>query len=144
LATPIEELEKFIPHAAQYDILIGSRSLDESKILNPQSFFRRTCGKIGKTMIKHLLVKNIHDTQCGFKLFKQKCAKDLFNKQKIKRWGFDFEIIFLAQKFHYSVKEVPILWYAGAESKLKTRDYFRTLFELIKLHIDFALGRYSK
>lgn len=135
LSTPIEELHSLQKYINDYDIVIASRSLSNSKIENPQPFFRRLFGLFGKKMIGFFIVSGIKDTQCGFKLFKKEVARKLFEKQKINRWGFDFEIMFLAQKFGYSIKEVPVVWYARIESKLKLKDYIATLLELISLRL---------
>lgn len=135
LSTPIEEISSLQKYATQYDIVIASRAMTDSKIKNPQLFFRRLFGLFGKKIIGLFAVRGIKDTQCGFKLFKKDIARKLFEKQKINRWGFDFEIMFLAQKFGYCIKEVPVVWYARIESKLKFKDYITTLFELISLRL---------
>ncbi|EKD63160.1 MAG: hypothetical protein ACD_51C00327G0006 [uncultured bacterium] len=135
LSTPIEELSSLWKYANSHDVVIASRALFDSKIENPQPFFRRLFGLLGKKIIGLFVVRGIKDTQCGFKLFKLEAARKLFEKQKINRWGFDFEIMFLAQKFGYTIKEVPVVWYARIESKLKLKDYITTLFELISLRL---------
>lgn len=133
LATPIEEIANLGPYIKDFDVVIASRALPKSKIEHSQPFLRRTFGAVGKKIIQFFLVKNIKDTQCGFKLFKKEIARNLFSKQKINRWGFDFEILFLAQKAGYKIKEVPIVWYAMQDSKLGFSAYITTLFDLIRL-----------
>lgn len=135
LSTSIEELSSLQKYADEYDIVIASRAMTDSRIENLQPFFRRLFGLFGKKIIGLFVVRGIKDTQCGFKLFKKEAARKLFEKQKINRWGFDFEILFLAQKFGYSIKEVPVVWYARIESKLKFKDYITTLLELISLRL---------
>lgn len=140
LATPPEEIEKMAPYTDDFDIVIASRMLPTSKIKQHQPVLRRLLGVIGKKIISLTLTRGIKDTQCGFKLFKTDIAKKLFSMQKTERWGFDFEILFIAQKLKYKIKEVPVVWYAMEDSKLKFLDYISTLYDLIKLR----LRRYSR
>ena len=142
LATPIEEIENLGPYLKDFDVVIASRALPKSKIEHSQPFFRRTFGTWGKKIIRFCLIRGIKDTQCGFKLFRKNAARDLFSRQKIDRWGFDFEILFLAQKKKYTIKEVPIVWYAMQDSKLKFSAYLTTLWELIKVRFLYLLRRY--
>ena len=131
LSTPITELDTLLKFIKKYDIVIGSRALKGSKVTT--SWYRRLLGRAGNSLINLIGVKGIKDTQCGFKLFIGKAAKQLFRKQRIKRWGFDFEILYLAQREGLKIKEVPITWNNAKGSKVTTFDYFRTLFELIRM-----------
>ena len=135
LATPPEEIEKMAPYIDDFDIVIASRMLPTSKIKQHQPVLRRLLGVIGKKIISLTLTRGIKDTQCGFKLFKTDIAKKLFSMQKTERWGFDFEILFIAQKLKYKIKEVPVVWYAMEDSKLRFLDYISTLYDLIRLRL---------
>lgn len=130
LSTPIEEINKFLDYKDEYDIVIGSRAMAKSKVKT--SFVRKALGRIGNLLIGVVLVKGVKDTQAGFKLFNQKIKK-LFEKQKITRWGFDFELLYLAQKAGYSIIEIPVQWDNKKFSKLKPIHYITTLAELIKI-----------
>jgi dolichyl-phosphate beta-glucosyltransferase len=140
LSTPIEELDKFLNYT-DYDIIIGSRALKESKVTTKSH--KKLLGKAANLLINLLAVRGIKDTQCGFKLFKQKIAKQLFSRQLINRFGFDFEILFLAQKKGYSIKELPVMWVNAEGSKVKPTDYFRTFGELLKIRINQIKGKYN-
>lgn len=135
LSTPIEELGNFLKYDA--DIIIGSRALKSSKVKT--TFYKKIMGRFGNLLINLLAVRGIKDTQCGFKLFKKKC-KILFEKQTIDRWGFDFEILHMAQKKGFSVKEKPVIWRSYQKSKVKFTDYFKTLYELMKIVLNDIKG----
>ncbi|MFZ5365142.1 MAG: dolichyl-phosphate beta-glucosyltransferase [Patescibacteria group bacterium] len=132
-STPIEELDKFWHKKEQYDILIGSRHSIGSEIQVKQPWHRNIITYIGNKMIRIILGLKLKDTQCGFKIFRGEVAKDLFGLQKINRWAFDMEILYLAKKKLYSAKEIPVTWINSPESKVKPLDFFKTFGELIKI-----------
>jgi dolichyl-phosphate beta-glucosyltransferase len=139
LSTPITDYEKLNNYIDDYPIVIGSRSLDDSIVEN--KFFRVFLGKLGNIIIR-LIVKDINDTQCGFKLFKSSVAKLLFKKQKINGFGFDFEILLIAQKNKYKIREIPITYKHCEGSKVRAVDYLITLYELFKIVIYNLNGQY--
>jgi len=140
LSAPIEEFAKLMKYAEDYDIVIGSRALDVSLVKT--SFSKKILGRIGNSAIKLLAVRHISDTQCGFKLFNKKAGK-LFKKQKIHGFGFDFEILFLAQKNNMAIKEVPVKWVIGESTKVGLVDYLIVLSELVKLKVNYLKGDYK-
>lgn len=142
LSTPISEIEKFLPQINKYDILIGSRALKKSIIIRPQPFFKVWLGRLGNLLIRLFLSLKIQDTQCGFKLYKSE-IKEIFKKIKILKWGFDFEVLFLAKKKGLTIQEIPIIWYNNPETKFKAKDYFQTLIDLIKVRLNWLLGKYK-
>lgn len=144
-ATPIDEIEKLLPYADEYPIVIGSRYLSESHIIVKQPWYRIVISRIGHFIIDLLLVRGIKDTQCGFKLFTKEAAEQIFPKQTIKRWGFDMEILAIAQKIlKLKIKEVPVTWYNSSDSRFRPiRDAVRTLRELIKIKLNLISGKYS-
>lgn len=141
-STPIAELEKFLPRLSEADILIGSRALKDSRIVVHQPLFRELRGKLGNKLIRLVLGLKFKDTQCGFKLFSRKTSV-IFKKQTSKRWGFDFELLFLAKKYGFSVKEIAITWFNNRDSKFKKFDHFKTFFELIKIYLNNLTGQYD-
>ena len=140
LSAPIGEFQKLEKFINKYEIVIGSRGLKNSQVYNYR--YRIILGKIGRVFTR-LIVRNIEDTQCGFKLFKASIAKELFFKQTLDGFGFDFEILFLAQKKKYSIREVPINWKVSKSSKVKPIDYFSTLFELFKVLVNDYKNKYN-
>lgn len=118
--TPIEEIEKVLPGLAEgYEIVIGSRGVGDSKIVRKQKLYRRIGSKVfalGMRMVTGL--HGISDTQCGFKFFTRRAARDIFSRQTIDGYMFDVEILRLAQTLGYRVKEVGILWQDDGDSRL--------------------------
>ena len=109
--TPIEEFEKL--YAAVNDsvlIAIGSRALDRSLIGVHQSQFRERAGQVFNFAMRLALGLDIRDTQCGFKLFRRDAARAIFSRQKLERFGFDAEVLFIARKLGLRAAEVPVRW----------------------------------
>lgn len=135
-STPIAELPKFLQSAEKYDILIGSRDLPESKIIRHQNWVRESIGKLFNKAVQLFFLPGIWDSQCGFKLFKQKAAMDIFKRAKVNRFVFDVEILYLARKLDYKILEVPITWQNSKPSKVSFfRDFFNIIFDLIKIKL---------
>ncbi len=146
-ATPIDELDRFLPLFKEgIDIAIGSRYLKASSIVRKQPLFRIVLGRIGNLLIQALLLDTIKDTQCGFKAFTHPAAKVLFESSTIDRWGFDMEILALAQHMGFSIKEVPVHW-RDSESRMSRfrpiKDAHRTLRELLRIKWNLLNGVYS-
>ena len=120
LSTPIAEAEKLLePLKNGFDLAIGSRALRESKVEIHQNWVREAMGKIFNCFARLLTFKGIYDSQCGFKCFKREAAQKLFSMQKIDGFTFDAEIIYLAQKLGYRIKEVPVIWRNSPSSKVR-------------------------
>jgi dolichyl-phosphate beta-glucosyltransferase len=119
--TPIAELDKLLPWFDHgYDMVIGSRALVESRIENPQPFYRRLGSRAFGLLIRTFLgLHHIRDTQCGFKFFRGDVARDLFRRQRIDGYMFDVEILHLAQRSGYRVKEVGVRWRDDGDSRLQ-------------------------
>lgn len=143
-STPIEELDRFIPLMNEFDIIIGSRYLKDSHVKIKQPLTRVLIGRIGNALIQLFLINNIKDTQCGFKLFKHATAKNVFALQKVHRWGFDMEIIAIAQSLDYKIKEIPVSWFDSPESRFRPlKDCLYTFLELLYIKLNFWCGRYK-
>jgi dolichyl-phosphate beta-glucosyltransferase len=118
LSVPIEELPKFLPPTLDgYDIAIASREVKGAKRIN-EPYYRHLMGRVYNLLVRLVAVPGIQDTQCGFKAFRREVARQIFPYQTIEGWGFDVEILFIAQRFGYRIVEVPVVWYYGAESKV--------------------------
>jgi len=143
LSTPIEELEKFVKLKDKYDILIGSRALKRSEIRIKQPFYRVMMGKVFNLMVNLTVVRGIKDTQCGFKLFKKDAAKRIFRKQAFRGFGFDVEILFIAKKYGYSIKEIPIVWTNSPDTKVSAiKDSIRMFADLLRIRVNDLRGKY--
>ncbi len=132
LSTQPEEFEKFRPFMNDCDIIIGSRTLSESRIILRQPLWRVFGGKFFNLLTCLYLGLPFRDTQCGFKCFHNK-TKSLFEKQTIFGWVFDVEILYLAQKAGFRIKEVPVIWKHHQRSRVKARHIVKTLADLIKI-----------
>jgi dolichyl-phosphate beta-glucosyltransferase len=118
--TPIQELTKVLPWFDKgYDIVIGSRGLADARIETPQRWYRRV-GSRAFGICMHLTVGlwSICDTQCGFKFFRGPIARDLFSRQRIDGYMFDVEVLYLATRAGYRVKEVGVRWRDDDDSRL--------------------------
>jgi len=144
-AAKIEQVDGFISFLENgYEVVIGNRSVKESKIEKHQPFHKETLGSAGNILIRLLAVSGIKDTQCGFKCFSDKFARDIFPKLTIDRWGFDIEILVLAKKFGYKIKSAPIVWENKKNSKVFLKDYILTLVDLFKVKINLIRKKYDK
>jgi dolichyl-phosphate beta-glucosyltransferase len=146
LAIPIEELEKFLPELKNgYDIAIASRFVPGVKILKPVLWYRQRMERVFRIM--RLVVLNdraIKDTQCGFKVFTRQAALRIFNITRINRFAFDAEIVFLAKKFDYKIKELPISLQNPKNSHIKIiRDSLNMAADLIRIRVNDFLKRYD-
>lgn len=134
----IDEIEKVLPWFDQdYDIVIGSRAAAGADIRVRQPWYRRI-GSKGFAMLMRPLVglHGIADTQCGFKFFRAAVARDLFSRQRIDGYMFDVEILSLAARAGYRVKEIGVRWQDDGDTRLKLvsgnwknlKDLFRIRF----------------
>lgn len=142
LSTPLEEMDKVIGFLdMNYDLSIGSRGLKDSEIVIRQPIYRQTMGKIFNLIVRLSLIKNIKDTQCGFKCFKKEVAREIFNQTKINRFSFDVEILYIAQRKGYRIKEVPVKWYNSPDSKVGIfKDSLKMLLDILKIRL---VNKYS-
>lgn len=153
-STPIKEISKFKPHFKDFEIIIGSRGIERKNY----SILRKIGSVIFRNLRKSLLLKKIDDTQCGFKAFRTDVAKKIFpmlqffkEKKLVKGWkvtSFDVELLFIAEKLGYKIKEVPVEWEDRDVSKGKRRSYLRESKEMLKQIIRVKLndlkGLYSQ
>lgn len=146
LSTPIEEYERLKLFLDQgFDIVIGSRGLQDSAILVRQPWYREHMGKLFNVAVRLLVVGGIRDTQCGFKLFRADVARSLFNNSFINGFAFDVEVLFLARKKGYSIKEVPIKWLNSPNSRVHIiADPLWMLLELFKIRAYWLSGMYDR
>lgn len=111
LSSPIEEAPKLFEALEDgYDIAIGSRWVRPELQTQRQPVTRQILGRVFNGLLRLFLGLEFNDTQCGFKALRQPAAKAIFPLQKIEGWGFDPEILFLAQRMNFTIAEVPVLW----------------------------------
>jgi dolichyl-phosphate beta-glucosyltransferase len=118
-ATPIEEIEQNLQYFDQgFEIVIGSRVVADNKHTIKAKAYRKWIGRIFNILVHLVLFKNFEDTQCGFKMFKKEVVSPLFSRLNIKGFGFDLEILYLAHKMGYEIKEAPVNWTHVDDSKI--------------------------
>lgn len=144
LSTPIDEFENFIPYLKKYDLLVGSRKMRGSKVVIRQPWIRELLGK-GFTKLSQIILQvKVSDFTCGFKCFSKKASKEIFTAQKVEGWSFDSEILFLAKKFGYKIKEIPVKWVDDRGSKVKfPHDILTSLKDLYTIRINEIKGIYG-
>ncbi len=137
LAAPIEEIEKLWAAVQKGAVVaIGSRPLKESTLEIRQPWHREMLGRLFNKLVQMLAVRGIDDTQCGFKLFRQDVARDIFSRCKLDGFGFDFESLIIARDLGHPIAEVPIRWSHQEGSKVVLmRDGPRMLRDLVKLRL---------
>ena len=143
-STKVDEVAKFLPFFEQgYDIVIGSRRIAGSNIAVKQSSFRDFLGGVFRFIVHTLVPVGVTDSQCGFKAFSAKAAAAIFPKQTIYRWAFDVEILAIARKQGFKIKEVPITWVNDSESHVKLGGMVNMLLEVIEVRLNLWSGKYK-
>jgi dolichyl-phosphate beta-glucosyltransferase len=145
LSSPIEEADKlFTALGKGADVAIGSRWLDRRLQIRRQPLHRRILGRIFNLALRVILSLQLKDTQCGFKAFTRRGAQAIFPLQKVERWGFDPELLYLAKKFGFTVQEVPVSWSHREGTRIHPlRDGIRMFGELLRIRWYAMKGDYS-
>ncbi len=136
LSTPMTELPKIVEpiETGNYDIVFGSRALDRSLIGSRQPWRREQGGKIFNGIVRLLTGLPFSDTQCGFKAFRMEAARPILERAEIDGFGFDVELLLLAQRGGLRMLEVPVRWDHHEGSKLHiVRDSLRMFGEVVNL-----------
>lgn len=164
LSMPISELRRFMPALAEgfgaagpasgeahgeatgsdathADVLVGSREAGgATRIGEPWS--RHAIGRVFNWCVKLLVLRGVDDTQCGFKLFSAHAAETLFPLQRLDGFGFDVEILFLARRAGFVIREIPVTWEYGRESKVSIASGARGFLDLVKIRWNQLRGAY--
>ncbi|MGH9530593.1 MAG: dolichyl-phosphate beta-glucosyltransferase [Terriglobales bacterium] len=145
LSSPIEEAPKLFAAIKQgADIAIGSRWLRPELQTTRQPLSRQIFGRLFNLALRVILGLQFRDSQCGFKAFNRRAVDTVFPMQKIERWGFDPEILFLARTFGLKVREVPVRWaHRQGGSIHPLRDGIRMVGEMVKIRWNAFTGKYT-
>lgn len=152
-SAPIKEVLKLMPFFEDYELVIGSRGTERENF----SILRKAGSNVFRLFRRSLMLRNINDTQCGFKAFKTDVAKKIFpmlqffRKEKvIKGWrvtSFDVELLFIAEKLGYRIKEVPVEWKDRDIAKGKKKSYFKEskemLLQILRVKVNDLRGLYN-
>jgi dolichyl-phosphate beta-glucosyltransferase len=145
LSVPINFLASFSEAlTGEVDIVIGSREHPQSEIEVKQFWLREAAGYSFTVLTNAILQVGATDFTCGFKLFRREAARKIFAKQLINRWTFDAETLFLAKKYEFEVKEMPVVWKHGEGSKVRfPQDLIESFFALLQIRINDWMGKYE-
>ena len=134
-STPPQEIERHLHFLNEgYDIVIGSRVLKSDDSPLKVTRYRKFLGAIFNFFVQRLLLKNIYDSQCGFKIFHRKTILPIFSRMHIHGFGFDIELLYLAQLFGYRIKETPVSWQHVKGSKINLFiDASKMLFNILQV-----------
>lgn len=126
-----------------YEVVIGSIEVSGAKINEHAQWYRRALGHWSKYLIRLVAgLWEIHDTQRGFKLFTGKAAQAIFSKVTIERFGFDIEVLAVAKKMNFKIKELPVVWNNAGDSKVSLKSYFGVLMDLFRVRFNLWTGKY--
>ncbi len=145
-STSIDQIENmWIEFKNGYDIVIGSRDVKGAVLDPPQPFLRQIILGEGFRLFRKIIIGlwKIQDTQCGFKCFTGEAAGKIFTKCRINRFAFDPEILVVAKKMGYKIKEIPVLWKNDPESKVKFKSMIKMAIDLIKIKWNLITRKYD-
>lgn len=145
-STPIEEIERLTSAIdGGADVAIGSRAMRSSDTAVRALWYRKLIGRTFNLIVNTLIVPNIADTQCGFKMFTAEAADRIFPLQRSERFSFDVELLFLARKNGFKIAEVPVNWHNVPGSKVNLAvDSLAMLKDIFVFRLNYLLGRYTK
>ena len=144
-STSVDQVGKMLPWFEKgYDIVVGSRDIKGAVLDPPQPFIRRFVGGVFR-FLTHIICGtwNILDSQCGFKCLSKEAAENIFPKCVINKFAFDPEILVLARKMNYKVKEVPVHWKNDLNSKVKLKNTFNMFRDILRIRWNMIKGIYS-
>jgi len=144
LSMPVQEIGKFVPPAlAGFDVAIASREAQGAVRYNEPAY-RHLGGRGINYIIQLLILPGLNDTQCGFKCLRGEIAQDLFQRQVLNGWSFDIELLYIARRLRYRVREIPIDWYYHPETKVSAvRDALRMIGDIFRIHVNALRGLYD-
>jgi glycosyltransferase involved in cell wall biosynthesis len=146
LSAPMEEanfLLKAIDDGA--DVAIGSRWMERKRQTIHQPLYRQFFGRCFNAVTRLIMGLPYRDTQCGFKAFRREAAQVIFRLQRIERWGFDPEILFIARKLKYKIVEVAVTWGHDERSRMSyLKDGLKMLEDMAVIRSNSVAGRYDE
>ena len=145
LSAPIEELEKLWRAAAREraPLAIGSRALDRSLIGVHQPLFRESVGRLFNVLMRAITGLPFRDTQCGFKLFEMRAAREIFRRQRLERFGFDVEILYIAKRLGYRAIEAPVRWNDVPGTKVSLLGGLAAFADPLRVRWNGLMGKYK-
>jgi len=137
LATPPEEIPNLLAALDEgHDLAIGVRIQPGGyDMRESEPAYRRIGGKLFTAVRRRLLLSDVHDTQCGFKVFRKDAARRLFSLQRLDGWAFDAELLFMAERLGFSICQVPVEWHhvEGSRFQITLRSALHELRDLARI-----------
>ncbi len=142
LTIPVEIIDQFVRAIDEgADIAVASRYVSGSVVRRP--WWRRFMGSSFRACVHALVPTDVQDTQCGGKAYTAEAAKDLFLRQRLPGFAFDAEVLFLARRAGYRVREIPFSLVQNNETSINfAAQAPRMMRDLIRIRLNDALGRY--
>ncbi|MDQ7814447.1 MAG: glycosyltransferase family 2 protein [Patescibacteria group bacterium] len=141
LATHPSEFEKFLPYLSDYDVLIASRRVAGAKIAERQPLYRTWLGRLFNLCVRLYFGLPYHDTQCGFKAFRRN-AIPLVTCLETDGWAFDVELLHRARLSNLRVKEIPVVWRHGTESRVRLKHFWTIAGDLRRIKRRFSSSHF--
>lgn len=143
LSTPIHEVIGLAALLdARHQVVIATREGQGARRVG-EPYVRHLMGRVFNLLVQALAVPGIQDTQCGFKAFSRACAREVFSRQRVAGFGFDVEVLFLARRLGYGIKEVPVTWEYRASSRVDPiRDTIRMFRDVLLVRLNDLRGSY--
>ncbi len=145
-STSVDQAERMWPEFEKgYDVVIGSRDIKGAVLDPPQPWIRKIFLGEGFKFYRKIIIGlwGVEDTQCGFKGFTKKAAEDIFPKLRILNFAFDPEILVIAKKMGYKIKEIPIYWKNDLESKVKLKSMLKMALDIFKIKWNLITKKYG-
>ncbi|HLK10800.1 MAG TPA: dolichyl-phosphate beta-glucosyltransferase [Candidatus Binatia bacterium] len=145
LSTPIEEIEKLERAiAAGAKIAIGSRAVDRRTVERRQPWVRDMTGRLFNFVVRLFAVRGIKDTQCGFKLFTRETIRPIFERTRIDGFGFDVEVLALAQRLGFPIAEVPVRWINNTDTRVRFAQGAKAFLDPLRVRLGMLRGVYDR
>jgi glycosyltransferase involved in cell wall biosynthesis len=145
LSAPIEEAGKLIGAMEDHEVAIGSRAMDRGLITVHESAFREFAGIVFNWIVRLILRLPFVDTQCGFKAFQREKCKVIFEQQRIERFGFDPELLYLARHHGLRAVEIPVRWGHSPATKVSMlRDSVTMFVDVFTIRWNSLTGKYPR
>ncbi len=145
-STTIDHLEQFMPWFEKgYSVVIGSiRAPGHQVAEGSEPWYRIMLGRLSNIYTQLVILPGIGDTQRGFKIFTAAAAQDVFTRSRVTQFGFDIEVLALARKFKYKIKEVAIRWKNDPHSHVSMSAYVQVFLDTLRIRWDLITGKYDK
>jgi len=148
-STSITHIDSFLPELKNgYDVVIGSRKIKGAFIQVHQPKLREIMGIGGNWLIRIVLgLWSFPDTQCGFKMLSAKASEEVAKRMVVDRFGFDFELVILAKKLGFKIKQIPVRWLNEEGSTVGglfgPNGFVQVLIDLFKTRWRLMAGKYN-